>query len=318
MFSLRTHAIISGALFAAMILFAIGGNIVTGGRPLKDPTLMLGAKILIFGLFLAFGFSVIPLLLKIFLAGQGAIGNSEVGLVKTLAAHQTAVVWVIWGIFIAGLALAIPAAINDDFFGPEAARSLRALLRGGSKGVLVAAPGMTTEEIVRQSSLKVNVLENPSGPGTPIADGVVFDFQIPGGAITLKGCRYYFISFDSNDRAHVQGISIGTSPDKMSVAEIDALDEDLRARLEADGWRAGHEVYKDEQDRQLHGGATQGPDGYTWLKGDTILDIERKRMDDPVPGEDAATAGQWIQFIELWARQTYPYIERYEFAPPSP
>jgi hypothetical protein len=41
-------------------------------------------------------------------------------------------------------------------------------------------------------------------------------------------------------------------------------------------------------------------------------------MDDPVPGEDAATAGQWIQFIELWARQTYPYIERYEFAPPSP
>jgi hypothetical protein len=72
MFSLRTHAIISGALFAAMILFAIGGNLVTGGRPLKDPTLMLGAKVLIFGLFLAFGFSLIPLMLKIFLAGQAA------------------------------------------------------------------------------------------------------------------------------------------------------------------------------------------------------------------------------------------------------
>jgi hypothetical protein len=317
MFSLRTHAIISGSLFAAMILFAVAGNLLTGGRPLKDPTLMLGAKILIFGLFLVFGFSLIPLMLKLFLAAQVRIGNGELGPIKTLMAHQTAVIWVIWGMFIAGMALAIPAAIDNDFFGPDAAQSFRALLRGGSKGILTAAPGMTTEEIVQQSTLAVNVLKNASGPGAPIADGVVFDFHIPGSAITLKGCRYYFISFFTHDPTHVEGLSIGTSPHKMSVAQIDALDADLRAQLAADGWLTGHEVYKTEEDRQLHGGATQGPEGSIWLKGETVFDIERKRIDDPVQGEDPATAGEWIQFVELWARKTYPYFERYEFAAPK-
>jgi hypothetical protein len=125
------------------------------------------------------------------------------------------------------------------------------------------------------------------------------------------------MSFFSDDPTHIEGMSIGTSPDKMSVAEIDAADADLRARLAADGWLTGHEVYKTEEDRQLHGGAAQGPEGHIWLKGDTVLDIERKRMDDPVQGEDLATAGEWIQFVELWARRTYPGLGRFEFAPPK-
>jgi hypothetical protein len=318
MFSLRTHAIISGSLLAALILFAVLGNLVNGGRPPKDPALLMGARILFFGLFLALAFSLIPLMLKVFLAAQVKIGNGEIGLIKTLAAHQAAVVWVVWGLLIAGLAIALPAAVHDNFFGPEAARSLRALLRGGSHGILAAKPGMTAEEIVQQSTLPLNQVKNPSGPNpVPIADGIVFDFEIPGTAILLKGCRYYFMSFFSDDPTHIEGMSIGTSPDKMSVAEIDAADADLRARLEADGWLTGHEVYKTEEDRQLHGGATEGPEGDLWLKDDTLLRIERRRMDDPVPGEDAATAGEWIQFIELWARRTYSGFDRFEFAPPK-
>ena len=38
-------------------------------------------------------------------------------------------------------------------------------------------------------------------------------------------------------------------------------------------------------------------------------------MDDPVAGEDAGTAGQWIQYIDLRLRKDYPWIERYVFAP---
>jgi hypothetical protein len=318
MFSLRTHAVISGALFAALILLAVLGNLLNGGRPLKDPVLMMGARILFFGLFLALAFSLIPLMLKIFLAAQVKIGNGELGLIKALAAHQAAVVWVVWGIFIAGLAIALPAAINDNFLGPDAARSFRALLRGGSQGILAAKPGMTPEEIAQQSTLTLNQLKNPSGPNpVPIVADVVFDFQIPGSAITFKGCRYYFMSFFSDDPTRIEGMSIGTSPDKMSLAELEAADADLRARLKADGWLTGHEVYKTEEDQQLHGGATQGPEGYLWLKHDTLLRIERRRMDDPVPGEDAATAGEWIQFVELWARRTYPGFDRFEFAPPK-
>jgi hypothetical protein len=317
MFSLRTHAIISGALFAALILLAVLGNLMNSGRPLKDPALLMGARILFFGLFLALGFSLVPLMLKIFLAAQVKIGNAELGLIKTLAAHQTTVVWVVWGIFIAGLAIAIPAAINDNFFGPDAAKSFRALFRGGSQGILAARPGMTPQEIAQQSTLTLNQLKNPSGPGVPIADGAVFDFQIPGSAIAFKGCRYYFMSFFNQDPTRIEAISIGTSPDKMSRAALDAADADLRAQLKADGWLTGHEVYRTEEDRQLHGGATQGPEGQVWLKGDTVLNIMRRRMDDPVPGEDAMTAGEWIQYVDLWARQTYSGIERYEFAPPT-
>jgi hypothetical protein len=318
MFSLRTHAFISGALFAGLILLAILGSLLNGGRPLKDPVLMMGARILFFGLFLALAFSLIPLMLKIFLAAQVKIGNGELGLIKALGAHQAAVVWVVWGIFIAGLAIALPAAINDNFLGPDAARSFRALLRGGSQGILAAKPGMTPEEIAKESTLTLNQVKRPSGPNpVPIVDDVVFDFQIPGSAITFKGCRYYFMSFFSDDPTRIEGMSIGTSPDKMSLAELEAADADLRARLKADGWLTGHEVYKTEEDQQLHGGATQGPEGYLWLKHDMLLRIERRRMDDAVPGEDAATAGEWIQFVELWARRTYPGIERYEFAPPT-
>jgi hypothetical protein len=318
MFSLRTHAFISGALFAALILLAILGNLLNGGRPLKDPMLMMGARILFFGLFLALAFSLIPLMLKIFLAAQLKIGNGELGFVKALAGHQAAVVWVVWGIFIAGLAIALPAAINDDFFGPDAARSFRALLRGGSHGILAARPGMTAEEIAQQSTLTLNLVKNPSGPNpVPVADGAVFDFQIPGTAILLKGCRYYFMSFSSDDPTRIEGMSIGASPGKMSLADIDAADAGLRARLEADGWLTGHEVYRTEEDRQLHGGAAVGPEGHVWLKDDTVLHILRRRMDDPVPGEDSAMAGKWIQYVDLWARRTYPGIERYEFAPPT-
>ena len=39
-------------------------------------------------------------------------------------------------------------------------------------------------------------------------------------------------------------------------------------------------------------------------------------MDDEKPGEDRATAGEWIQYIDLWPVKEYPYIERFVFQPP--
>ena len=103
----------------------------------------------------------------------------------------------------------------------------------------------------------------------------------------------------------------------MTRAQLDDANANLRARLKADNWETGHEVYRDAEDQQLHGGATRGPEGKLWLKGDTIVNIEERRMDDPQPGEDPATAGEWIQYVDLSTRAKYPYIERYVFAPPE-
>ena len=42
----------------------------------------------------------------------------------------------------------------------------------------------------------------------------------------------------------------------------------------------GHEVYKTEEDRQLHGGLKRGPEGRTWLKDGTVLTIEDPQVDE--------------------------------------
>ena len=46
-----------------------------------------------------------------------------------------------------------------------------------------------------------------------------------------------------------------------------------------------------------------------------MLSISRNRMDEAKPGEDPTTAGEWIQYIDLWPEKDYPGIERFFFQP---
>jgi hypothetical protein len=117
MLSLKSHAIITGSLFAAIIVMAIVGNVLHDGDYLPDSsTSQLAAKIIFFSLFLAFGFSCIPLMVKLVLAGQITIGNADNGIVRLAAAHESRIVVVLWLLIGLGLAIAIPAAIRDGFF----------------------------------------------------------------------------------------------------------------------------------------------------------------------------------------------------------
>ncbi|MEP6492065.1 MAG: hypothetical protein ABJF01_05275 [bacterium] len=47
-----------------------------------------------------------------------------------------------------------------------------------------------------------------------------------------------------------------------------------------------------------------------------MLTISRKRMDDARPGEDTATAGEWVQVLDLWAAKTYSGFDRFVFQSP--
>jgi hypothetical protein len=119
MLSLKSHAIITGALFATMIGLAIVGNVLHDQGVLKDGSgIQSVAKYLFFALFLAFGYSVIPLMVKLVLAGQGKIGNADVGIVRAAMAHETGIIIAFWILITLGLAIAIPAAIKDGFFDP--------------------------------------------------------------------------------------------------------------------------------------------------------------------------------------------------------
>jgi hypothetical protein len=222
-----------------------------------------------------------------------------------MTAHQTGVVVGFWLFLLAGLAIAIPAAIQDGFLD----ETPRQPVLGPSQSRLVVKPGMTVDDMRRLSSLKIK-----GSPESVFADGGVFDFAIADTPTSFGGCRYYFISTYSKDRQHIEMMSIGTSSRKLSRAELEAANVAMRTKLSADGWLAGHEVYRDEQDRRLHGGASRGPAGTVWLKGDTVLHMLTRRMDDAKPGE-AADAGAWIQYVELGQSAHWPGIERYAFEP---
>jgi hypothetical protein len=47
---------------------------------------------------------------------QVRIGNGSRPVIRTLIAHQRAIVFVMWGLMAAGLLLAVPAAILDGAF----------------------------------------------------------------------------------------------------------------------------------------------------------------------------------------------------------
>ena len=85
MFSLRTHALISGSLFALIIAMAIVGNAIQASGVIKHPeALQTPMKIIFFTLFIVFAFSLIPRRAKAFLAAEGAIGNADKGPIKLI------------------------------------------------------------------------------------------------------------------------------------------------------------------------------------------------------------------------------------------
>ncbi len=312
MFSLRTHAIICGSLFAAMIGLAILGNVLekSGVGPLTGSSRYV-AMGLFFGLFIAFGLSTIPVIVKLVLGVQVKAGNQGVGIIGAAIRHQNAIIWAMWVLILAGIAVATPAMIADGFFGDAPKNALNKAAEGPNLGTLAGRPDMTVADMVTQSTMKIDV----KYAGSAIAGGGVFDFTIPGTRMSFSNARYYFISTYSGDSSRVRSLNIGTSPEKMSLAALAQADAELRDRLAKDGWLAGHEVYRTEEDQTLHGGAKEGSEGRQWLKDGMVLDINRNRMDEEKPGEDRATAGEWIQYVELWPAKDYSGMDRLVFQP---
>jgi hypothetical protein len=75
LFSYRTHLKICFGLLAALIAVAAGGNLLPASGLVKDPeTIQLPGLILVFGLFLAFGFSMIPVMVMSVLGAHKRIG----------------------------------------------------------------------------------------------------------------------------------------------------------------------------------------------------------------------------------------------------
>ena len=196
MLSLRAHVIICASLFAALLLMVPLAGLLHATGLIKDPAAYkIPAIAIVGGLFSAFAFSAVPVIVKLVLGVQKTIGNQNVPAIGAVLSRENLIVWAMWGLMGAGALIAIPAAIADGAFGTEPRRAVENLAIGQSQGVLTARPGMTVDEIVRASTLKLD-----PRPGAPvISGGQVFDFRIPGSGVGFPACRIYYLSTFTQD-----------------------------------------------------------------------------------------------------------------------
>jgi hypothetical protein len=311
----RTFTIACGASFAALLIIGWGGSalqasgVVRDAGALKIPVLMVMIVLLAI-----FAISAIPVMVNLVLGFQRSIGNENVPAIRSAIGSRNLIVYAIWGLMALGALVAIPAAFYNGGFGEKPRQAVDAAMLPASQGTLVARPGMTFAEMARQSSLRLDI-DTRAPITSALGAGGVFDFHIPGTGMYFRNCRYYFVSPFAHAPDRIEVVNVGLSPHPVSRAALEQANAALRRNLAADGWLTGHEEYRSDEDRTLHGGLSRGPDGRTWLKNAIVLDVESRRMDDPTPGEDQKTAGKWIQFIDLWPRADYPNIGRLVFAP---
>ena len=97
------------AAFGLMIVAAIIGNILESKglltREQLGPRGIAAGMMVYFALFCLICFTAVPLAVRVFILGQIKVGNGQLAVIKWLHAHEHAVVFAFWGIFIAGLSI---------------------------------------------------------------------------------------------------------------------------------------------------------------------------------------------------------------------
>ncbi|MGB9653390.1 MAG: hypothetical protein WCB01_16435 [Candidatus Cybelea sp.] len=287
-----TLALISCGIFALMILAIVLGDALIESGVIKNPLqYQTPAKIVFFTLFIVFGFSLIPLMVRLVLAGLESIGKSlNIQPFAPLIARPGWIVWPIWLLMASGVAVALPAAIRAGFFGPDAGAqatahdsAAEAIAKMPSRGTLVAAPDMAVAAMLADSTLEVQRGSTSAlFSGAQFGGAAIFDYRIAGTATVFRRCRYYYITTYRRDPMRIATINVGVSSEKMSLKQLVAADRKLSRRFVADHWNAVR--------------------AHTWTRGGIVLALRSRRLDDSVPGE-GSNAGGWIQYVELRERE---------------
>ena len=116
MLSLRAHVWICVGLLLALIVIPILGNAWAASGGVMPDGLKLPFMIFYLALFVAFGLSAIPVMVKVVLGRQQA--NADIEPIGMLIRNQDRIVWAMWIVILAGLAVALPAMIHAGFFAP--------------------------------------------------------------------------------------------------------------------------------------------------------------------------------------------------------
>jgi hypothetical protein len=111
--------IIAGSAFLGIILFAISTNIFTKAVEARGPEFEKKfyrlVNVIMFCLFIILGFSIVPIMVKLFTDALPSV-ITQSSLPVYLREHAMVIVYIFWGGFLIGLAIAVPASIKDGFF----------------------------------------------------------------------------------------------------------------------------------------------------------------------------------------------------------
>ncbi len=110
--SIKIYVIILASCFALLIGWAVVGGMIESSGVKIDP---ITIQVIAFILFLAIGFAIVPVMIRLFIRGQIKIGNGDRAVIKFLQAHEQKVVHCIWGFYALGLIYLLPA-IKEDLF----------------------------------------------------------------------------------------------------------------------------------------------------------------------------------------------------------
>ncbi len=106
--------------FGLIVVGAIVGGIMESQGTFTKETIgpkgITVIQIIYFALFCSIGFALVPIVIRYFIDMQIKIGNGEMFLIQWLQTHEHGVIYGLWGFFVIGLCIAIPAAIKDGFF----------------------------------------------------------------------------------------------------------------------------------------------------------------------------------------------------------
>jgi len=110
--------IVFASAFGLFVVSALIGNMLEPSGDVKtfSPKVRTAVKVFYFALFCVLGFFIVPLAIQFFVTMQIKIGNGDLFLVKWLQAHDLGTVIGVWIMFIIGLCISLPAAIQDGFF----------------------------------------------------------------------------------------------------------------------------------------------------------------------------------------------------------
>ena len=103
-------------VFGLIIISAIVGNILESKGLLTPERLgprgIAAGMMVYFTLFCLLCFTIVPLAVRVFIAGQIKIGNGQLAIIKWLQSHEHGVVFAFWGFFIAGLVIIYAVAVT--------------------------------------------------------------------------------------------------------------------------------------------------------------------------------------------------------------